>query len=165
MPPGFVHNILWDSDTFEEMTGRLLDDDHEQQPLNVDTMRCETLDGVDIDPTEAIVSALQSQIRRVLIDAKGTVIDLGEARFFTGNSRHAVKLASTTCVWAGCCVPSSQCETDHLTEHTRGGRTNPGNGAPLCGKHNRCKQRGFQIQRQPDGTWLTIRPDGTIIPT
>lgn len=165
VPPGFVHNIVWDADTFEEMASRLLDPDHEQQTLDADTSRCETIDGIDIDPTEAIVSALQSQIRRVLIEAKATVIDLGEARFFTGNSRHAVKLASTTCVWAGCCVPSSQCETDHLTEHTHGGRTNPGNGAPLCGKHNRCKQRGFQIQRQPDGTWLTIRPDGTIIPT
>lgn len=91
--------------------------------------------------------------------------DWEKARANLGDDATYDDLASTTCVWAGCCVPSSQCESDHLTEHTRGGRTNPGNGAPLCGKHNRCKQRGFQIQRQPDGAWLTIRPDGTIIPT
>ena len=80
-------------------------------------------------------------------------------------ARHAVKLMAETCVWPGCCVPTSDCEADHLVEHSRDGRTNPGNGAPLCGKHNRWKQKGFTIYRTPDGTWHTIRPDGTEIPT
>ncbi|MGI9607965.1 MAG: HNH endonuclease signature motif containing protein, partial [Acidimicrobiales bacterium] len=87
----------------------------------------------------------------------------GEARFFTGNSRHAVKLQSTECVWPGCHVPTSMCEADHLHQHSRCGRTHPGNGAPLCGKHNRWKQKGFTIWRDPSGTWHTVRPDGTEI--
>ena len=37
------------------------------------------------------------------------------------------------------------------------------NGAPLCGKHNRWKQKGYTVQRHPDGTWTTIRPNGTTI--
>jgi hypothetical protein len=31
----------------------------------------------------------------------------------------------------------------------------------LCGKHNRWKQKGFTIHRNPDGTWHTTRPDGS----
>ncbi|NNC81147.1 MAG: DUF222 domain-containing protein, partial [Acidimicrobiales bacterium] len=118
-PPGFVHNIIWDADTFEEMANRLLDPDHEAQPIDVDTYRCETLDGVQLNPVEAIVSAIQSRIRRCLVDAKSVIIDLGEARFFTGNARHAIKLAHTHCVFAGCDVPSSKCEADHLLEHSK----------------------------------------------
>ncbi|MBT8207831.1 MAG: HNH endonuclease, partial [Acidimicrobiia bacterium] len=83
---------------------------------------------------------------------------------FTGNARHAIKLAHTHCVFAGCDVPSSKCEADHLLEHSKQGRTNPRNGAPLCGKHNRWKQKGFHVYRDPTGTWHTQRPDGTHIP-
>ncbi|NNC80404.1 MAG: DUF222 domain-containing protein, partial [Acidimicrobiales bacterium] len=164
VPPGYVHNIIWNGDTFEEMASRLLDPDHEPQPLDVDDYLCETLDGKQLNPTEAIVSAVQSRIRRVLVDAKSVIIDLGEARFFTGNAKHAIKLAHTHCAWAGCQVPSSKCEADHLVEHSKHGRTNPRNGAPLCGKHNRWKQKGFHVYRDPTGTWHTQRPDGTIIP-
>jgi integrase/recombinase XerD len=32
---------------------------------------------------------------------------------------------------------------------------------PQCGKHNRWKQKGFRIQRTPDGKWHTTRPDGS----
>ena len=51
-----VHNIVWSAETYEAMlesldTGTLPDPD----PA---THRCETLDGVPLDPTEAIVSSL-----------------------------------------------------------------------------------------------------------
>jgi hypothetical protein len=163
-PPGYVHNIIWDADTFEEMANRLLEPDHEPQPIDVDTFQCTTLDGIQLNPVEAIVSAIQSRIRRCLVDARGVIIDLGEARFFTGNARHAVKLNSTCCVWAGCDVPTSRCEADHIHDHSKRGRTNSGNGAPLCGRHNRWKQKGFHVYRDPSGTWHTRRPDGTLIP-
>jgi hypothetical protein len=176
VPADFVHHIFWDADTFEEMANRFLHDAiddpnaatesalFEPTPLDPDTTVCRSIDGIHLDPTEAFSTALVSKIRRVLIDARSTVVDLGVARFFIGNARHAVKIASTRCVWPGCCVPSSACEADHLDEHSAGGRTNPGNGAPLCGKHNRWKQKGFTVFRDPAGHWHTIRPDGTEIP-
>jgi len=108
--------------------------------------------------------SIVGRIRRVLIDAKSMVIDQGVARRFTGAARLAVQLSHTRCVWPGCCTPVTKCETDHMVEHSRDGRTDPGNGAPLCGKHNRWKQKGFTIFRDPTGTWHTIRPDGTEIP-
>ncbi len=162
VPPGFVHNVVWDAATFEEMVARI--DGAEPQPLDPDTHRCETIDGVPLEPTEAAACAMVSAVRRVLVDAAGTVIDQGRARSFTGGARHAVKLASTTCVWPGCHVPTSRCEADHLIEHSRRGRTDPGNGAPLCGRHNRWKQKGFAVRRSPDGEWHTYRADGTEVP-
>ncbi len=174
VPADFVHHIFWDADTFEEMANRFLHDaldentedqeSFEPTALDPDTTVCRSLDGVRLDPTEAFSTTLVAKIRRVLIDARSTVVDLGVARFFTGNARHAVKIASTTCVWPGCLTPSSACEADHLDEHGQGGRTNPGNGAPLCGKHSRWKQKGFTVWRDPAGQWHTVRPDGTEIP-
>ncbi len=164
MPADFVHHIFWDADTFEEMSNRLLTEGHQPKPLNPQTMICRTLDGLPLDPTEMMASAVVSRIRRVVVDAKGTVIDLGVARFFTGNARHAVMIGSTRCVWPGCRAASSTCEADHMIEHGSGGRTNPGNGAPLCGRHNRWKQKGFAVYRDPAGEWRILRPDGTEIP-
>ena len=122
------------------------------------------MDGHDLEPYEAATNALLHQVRRVVVDAAGVVIDLGRARLFTGSARHAVKLSATTCVWAGCTVPVSRCEIDHLTDYAHGGQTCPEEGAPLCGKHNRWKQKRFIIRRNPDGTYRTLRPNGTPLP-
>ena len=161
--PGYVHNIVWDATTFEEMVARL-DDQHVPQPLDHETYRCETLDGRPLEPTEAVVNATVSAVRRVLIDARSVTIDLGQSRLFTGNARHAVQLSSTCCVWPGCEVPASKCEIDHLHDHARGGPTSPVNGAVMCGKHNRWKQKGFTVQRDQAGNWHTYRPTGDQIP-
>ena len=58
-------------------------------------------------------------------------------------------------------VSLSACEVDHLIEHSRNGPTNPSTASPLCGKHNRWKQKGFTVRRNPGGTWHTTRPDGS----
>jgi hypothetical protein len=159
--PRFVHNIVWDADSYEQMLAEL--DGRPRQPLDADTHRCETIDGVPLAPTEAIMNSLVASVRRVIIDAAGTVIDIGTARRFTGAARLAAQLASTTCVWRGCTARTSSCEIDHIEAHAYGGRTNPGNGAPLCGRHNRWKQKGFTTWRDPTGTWHTYRPNGTEI--
>ncbi|MGB3029741.1 MAG: HNH endonuclease signature motif containing protein, partial [Candidatus Microthrix parvicella] len=93
--------------------------------------------------------------------AAGVVIDLGRARRFTGSARTAATAARTHCVWPGCHAPASRCDIDHLHEHGRGGLTNPHNAAPLCGRHNRWKQKGFSVRRDAGGGWQTTRPDGS----
>jgi hypothetical protein len=91
-----------------------------------------------------------------------TVIDLGRARFFTGHALVAAQLQSTNRIWPGCWAPSTSCQIDHLREHQHGGRTRPGNGAPLCGRHNRHKHNAsYTIQRGPGGGYRVTRPDGT----
>jgi len=100
-----------------------------------------------------------------VIGADSIVIDLRRRRrLFTGPAQLAVKLASSECYWPGCHVPVSDCQVDHLlpwADHSGGGRTNPGNGGPACGKHNRHKERGFSVWRDEAGTWHVHRPDGT----
>ena len=156
-----VHNVVWSSESFEAMLASLATG--ESPRLDPRTHRCSTVDGIALEPTEAASTVFVARMRRVVTDAAGTVIDLGRARRFTGSARHAVQLQSTSCVWPGCHRPTSQCEVDHLTEHSRRGMTCPGNGAPLCGRHNRWKQRGFSVWRDPTGQWHTARPDGTEI--
>ena len=127
--------------------------------------RCSTLDGHPLDPTEAVAHALLGHIRRVVVGADSTVIDLGRRRrLFTGAAQLAVKLSTTWCYWPGCNVPVTNCQTDHLTSwHQHHGRTHPGNGGPACGKHNRHKQHGYTAHRDQAGTWHVHRPDGTEI--
>ena len=54
-------------------------------------------------------------------------------------------------------------DIDHTHDHAKGGRTHPGNGGPFCGRHNRLKQKGFAVWRDPAGEWHVARPDGTEI--
>ncbi|MEZ5408328.1 MAG: DUF222 domain-containing protein [Acidimicrobiales bacterium] len=179
--PRIVHNIVWSAETYQSMLELLgsdaaaldthwsasLTDGRAQRGLwcDPDTYRCSTLDGVPLEPIEQFFSSLANEIRRVVINTKGVVIDLGrKARLFTGSARHAAKLQSPHCVWPGCDHPTTRCEIDHLRDYNHGGHTNPANGAPLCGFHNRWKQKRYTVTRDPvTGRWRTYRPDGTEI--
>lgn len=156
--PGFVHNVVWSDSTYREMADRF--SGQLPKPFDVDNFRCETLNADPLEPYEAFASSLWNQVRRVVVDAKSTVIDLGTARLFTGNARTAVQLSASECYWPGCWVPVDQCEIDHLTDHSRGGRTHPGNGAPACGRHNRWKQKGYRVTFDAHGKPQIHRPDG-----
>jgi len=179
--PPIVHNIVWSSDTYLALADLLgtdaaaldthwsatLTDPKAQraQWCNPDTYRCSTLDGVPLEPVEQFFSSLANEVRRVIINTKGVVIDLGrKARLFTGSARLAAQLQHPHCIWPGCHIPTTRCEIDHLHDHAKGGPTNPNNGAPLCGFHNRWKQKGFTTTRDPvTGRWRTYRPDGSLI--
>ena len=104
------------------------------------------------------------QVRRVVVDSAGVVINMGRRRrLFTGNARQAVLLQSSRCVVAGCAAPIRRCQADHLTEWSRHGPTDGPNGAPVCGRHNRLKNSGYRVHRDQHGFWHTYRPDGTEI--
>ena len=47
---------------------------------------------------------------------------------------------------------------------SQGGRTDPGDGAPACGMHNRLRNKGYTVSRDPTGHLRVHRPDGTEIP-
>ncbi len=179
--PPIVHNIVWNSETYLALADLLgtdaaaldthwsatLTDPGAQrdQWCDPDAYRCSTLDGVPLEPVEQFFSSLANQVRRIVINTKGVVIDLGrKARLFTGSARQAAQLQSPRCIWPGCDIPTSRCEIDHLHDYGTGGPTNPDNGAPLCGFHNRWKQKGFATTRDPvTGRWRTYRPDGSEI--
>lgn len=160
-PVGLTHNVVWRASTYEELARRFAGG--EPRPFDVDDYGCETIDGHPLDPTEAFANSVLNKIRRVVIDAKGVVIDMGTARRFTGLARDAVRIAGRECFWLGCWLPATRCETDHLHDHAKGGRTHPGNGAPGCGRHNRWKQKGYTVHRDDTGQIRIYRPDGTEI--
>jgi hypothetical protein len=165
-PPGSVRaeplvNLVFDAHTFNDLFGRPVDRD----PANlVDPARrrAETVDGVQVPPGDIVAAVWWGQIRRVVIDAAGVAIDMGRTRrLFTGAARDAVLLQSRRCLWPGCRLPAGRCQADHLTDCGRHGPTNQDNGAPLCQRHNRHKNHGYTIHRDPDGTLHIHRPDGT----
>lgn len=123
----FVTDIVFDQHTYETTLARL--DGGPRRPLDPTRVRCETLDGVQLDPVEAVGVSLIHDLRRVVLNAEG--------------------------------VPTRRCDIDHLRPHRSDGRTNPGNGEPVCGCHNRIKERGFTVTRCPDGGLSITRPDGT----
>jgi len=128
--------------------------------------RCDTLDGTPIDPAAATANALVNHVRRVVVGADGVVVDVGrKGRLFTGARRLAVLIGETTCSWPGCNVPVTRCQADHLDGfHSRKrGPTNPRNGGPACGFHNRLKEHGFTVHRDERGHWHLYRPDGTEV--
>jgi len=91
-----------------------------------------------------MAAMLWGQVRRVVVDSAGVVINMGRRqRLFRGNAREAVLLQSSRCVVAGCATPIRRCEADHLTEWGRHGHTDGPNGAPVCGRHNRLKNSGY----------------------
>lgn len=128
--------------------------------------RCGTIGGRPLDPTEVVVATLIGQVRRIVTGADSVVLDMGrKTRCFTGARQLAVRLSNATCVWTACDVPASDCQCDHLKAFNgpRQGRTDPGNGAPECGRHNRIKEQGFTLERDRHGRWHLYRPDGTEV--
>ena len=111
-----------------------------------------------------LAAALAGHVRRVVLDSASVVIDMGRRqRLFTGNSRTAAHMMNPRCVWPGCEIPATRCQTDHLTDWQHGGHTNPNGGAPGCPRHNLKKNGGYTITRDPKGRYHTYRPDGTEI--
>jgi hypothetical protein len=161
-------NLTMDVATYERTLARmgLIDPPAGEPiaPLPLDRWRCETRDGVVLDPVEAVAASLHGHIRRVVFASNSEVIDLGRRRrWFTGAARDAVRLTSDRCVWPGCAVSVGRCQVDHLTDWQHDGRTRSDNGTVLCGHHNRSKNHGYTIRRDPDGHWHTHRPDGSEI--
>ena len=159
-------NIVIDLTTFEEELARMNGVDVPRaDPATVMSRRCETMSGIPLDPADVVTAALIGRVRRVVFDTSGRVIDLGRrSRLFVGAAREAVLLADQTCIWPGCDIPANRCAVDHSIPWASGnGATRPANGGTLCDHHNLVKERGYTTRRNPNGTWHTIRPDGTEI--
>jgi hypothetical protein len=152
-------NFLIDHDTFET---RLRDD-----PIDTTRYRdvvCRTERGHDLHPDEVVNSALWAHIRRVVHDTASVVIDLGRRRrLYEHGAREAVMLLAERCAWVGCDLPAEWCQADHSIGWAAHGATVPRNGQPLCGRHNRFKERGYRVYRDEVGGWHVVDPAGNEI--
>jgi hypothetical protein len=165
--PEPVVNIVVDQVTFENHLARrgLIPMPDDLPDLSVLQRRCETSSGVALDPDTVLAAALHGWVRRVVLDSTGTVTDMGRRRrLFTGAAREAVRLQAGRCIWPGCTIPAGRCQIDHTDSWTaQRGPTRPDNGAPMCGHHNRWKERGYRTRRDDEGIWHVHRPDGSEI--
>ena len=179
---GWVVNLVIDQASHERELARIAGVPNNKLPP-VDpwdsNTRSGTLNGRYVHPRAVTAASLIGDVRRVVTDAKGVVIDMSRRRrLFEDHARLAVQLGHHECVWAGCHVPVTDCQIDHLeawvpkpgkgppcdpTNDRGGGCTCPENGAPLCGKHNRFKEHGFTVLLDDEGHWHTYRPNGTEI--
>ena len=124
----------------------------------------QTVNGAPVSDRDLLTAVLVGQIRRVLVDSAGRVIDLGRRqRLFTGAAREAVKLFGDRCCWPGCEHQVGGMHLDHLEAFANNGRTQPENGAVMCPAHNQAKQRHrIRVKRDHTG-WHHYRSDGTEI--
>jgi hypothetical protein len=125
---------------------------------------CETVNGTPVSNRDMLHAALTGQIRRVIVDSAGRVIDLGRRqRLFTGAAREAVKMLGDRCCWPGCEHNLGNMHLDHLEAYAANGVTSPGNGGVMCPAHNQAKERHrIRVKRDETG-WHHYRPDNTEI--
>lgn len=127
--------------------------------------RCETAAGSPVHPGVLLRALLTGHVRRVVVDSRKVVTDLGvRRRLFTGASREAALLLARHCVFPGCDMPAAWSQVDHNLEHHAGGRTDQDNSNAACGHHNRAKhRRRWRTARDDHGRTVTVRPDGSLV--
>ncbi len=136
-----------------------------RSPFGPDRGFCSTIDGIGIDPLDAVLAALYGSFRLVITGADGVPIQITSSnRFFTGRIRDAVLMTAVRCTHPGCNRPNLQCDIDHTTPWSHGGATSVDNGNVGCGHHDRWRYAtGARVSKRPDGSWATHRADGTDI--
>lgn len=80
-------------------------------------------------------------IERIVFDGPARVLEVGEARLFTGALRRAVEVVTPECFHETCEVPAEDAQIDHLHTSALGGPTVQSNGRAACGFHNRWRNR------------------------
>ena len=124
------------------------------QPLDPDTYRCETIDGVPLEPTEAAANSLPPQwcagpCHRRRRPPKSTWAGPGRSK--GQRARDAIKSVVDPMRVARLRGPRpAKCEGDHLHEHCRGmAEPAPATGPRSAACTTDWKQKGFSIRREP----------------
>ncbi len=157
-------NLVCDLDQFEQYVEHEISDTAiDIDPASVRDRRCETTDGVPVDPRQLVAAAFLGRIRFVVIDGTGVIVHAGrKRRLFNGALREAIQAIDPVCGWLGCNLRAQISSIDHLEPRSRGGPTDAANAKVMCDKHNIFKHTaGYHVERRPDGTLRITRSDGT----
>ena len=154
--PITVTNLHLDWHTFcDWMLQRQLFPERHVDPFDdptplITARRCETGDGILLDPDTIMRQLLEGYVRFVILDDTGIPIQWGRTRrLFTGAARDAVMSLSSRCTHPGCRIRTGRCRADHLIPWSEGGETVTHNGGPKCGAHNRLRNHGFTSTPRP----------------
>jgi hypothetical protein len=157
-------NLVCDLEQFEQrLESEITDEPVDVDPSTVRDRRCETVDGVQVDPRQVVAATVAGRLRLIVTDDAGVIVHAGRKRkLFTGPIREAMMALDPMCAWLGCTLRAQICDIDHLEPRSRGGPTDPSNSGIMCHHHNVYKHvHGFGAARRPDGTVEITRPDGT----
>lgn len=103
---------------------------------------CELAGGTVVTPGSLVPWLAEADIERVVFDGPDRVINVGHRRrLFAGATRRAVQVRDRQCYSEFCEIAADECEVDHVQSYAYGGATTADNGRPVCGYHNRRRQR------------------------
>jgi hypothetical protein len=159
-----VVNVIVDLDTFQQhLAAELGGPAPEIDPAGILGRRCETIDGLPVDPREVVALAAVGRVRRIVLDADDVIVNAGRlTRLYRGPLRDALQALNPRCKWLACMLRARISAIDHRREYADGGATDAANAEILCDHHNRFKtQRDYRARRMPNGWWIIQRPDGT----
>lgn len=162
--PDPVVNVIVDLDTFEQhLRAELGGIAPAIDPATILDRRCETTDGIAVDPRDVVALAMVGHVRRIVLDSNDVIVNAGRlTRLYRGPLREALQSITPRCRWLGCLIRARIAAIDHRHEFAEGGSTDAANADVMCGHHNRIKsQRGYRPRRLPNGWWVIQRPDGT----
>jgi hypothetical protein len=156
--------VIVDLDTFEQhLRAELGGPVPRIDPATILDRRCETTDGVPVDPRDVVALAMIGHVRRIVLDANDVIVNAGRlTRLYRGPLRQAIQALNPRCRWLGCLIRARIAAIDHRREYAEGGATDADNAEVLCDHHNRVKSKGgYRARRLPNGWWIIQRPDGT----
>ncbi|WP_153505267.1 HNH endonuclease signature motif containing protein [Cumulibacter manganitolerans] len=115
--------------------------------------------GTQLSASELLRLAEQAEIIPTFVNDAGGVLAYGRARRFASPSQvKALVGRDKGCSFPACTAPPEWCDSHHIIEWWRGGRTDIDNLTLLCGYHHReFLQRGWSV-RMHDGIPLWIPP-------
>jgi hypothetical protein len=163
-PIDVTTNLICDLDQFEQhVAAEIADTGTHIEPATVVDRRCETTNGVPVDPHQLVAATFLGRIRLIVTDSAGIIIHAGhKRRLFNGALRDTIQAIDPVCGWLGCNLRAQIADIDHLQPRSRGGPTEPRNAKVMCHRHNLHKHTaGYTVTRQPSGTIHITRPDGT----
>ncbi|GAA1245428.1 hypothetical protein GCM10009633_18140 [Janibacter melonis] len=123
-----------------------------------ETLRVGSTDtGDTLSPGEVRRVACQAGIVPAVLDGDSVPIDLGrQTRFYSSTQRVALATIYDTCAARGCDIPFAWTEVHHAHPWKLGGRTDLSNGIPLCGRHHRMLDRGFEHHLVREGRRVVV---------
>lgn len=130
--------------------------------LDPDTGAGETVDGTPVTSDTLRKICPDSVWRALWRDRRGVPLNLGRGRR-TSNAqqRAALAIRDGGCVFPGCDLPTTWCDSHHVIEWTDGGRTDLDNLVLLCRHHHGVTHRnGWSLTATGDGTFTWTTPSG-----
>lgn len=126
--------------------------------------RCELADGTPVAPETVERVACSATTRHMVVDAKGTPLDVGRrSRRISEKMMAALVERDGHCTFPGC-TSRAYLEGHHVRHWTRGGATKLSNLAAECAFHHRAVHEGGFRCEVEDGELVYYSPEGKRLP-